>query len=234
MKTDQIDPVTWHNNIALRFAGRYQHSKLFRERLATWKTALESTLFPQAVVLDLGCGSGVFSIIASTMAERVIAIDGSEKMIDLAREDALRNNVTNIQFMIGRLEELPALVTQQVDVIICSSVFEYLPDPNAFLAACAAVLKPSGKILISVPNGRSWYRFLEWVAFKCIGKPRYYRYVKTVESENKMLSRLKLAGFHTGDVRYFGPAPLFSSAFRFFGKARFSDTLTLFIAEKTG
>lgn len=193
-----------------------------------------TNLSPHAVVLDLGCGSGVFSIMASAMARKVIAIDGSREIINLAREDALRRRVTNIQFITGRLENFTDLVPEQVDLILCSSVLEYIADPDSFLQSCANVLKPSGMLLVSVPNGDSLYRICERIIFKNLKRPRYYAYVKTVEKKSKTSSRLDSAGFHIRNIRHFGPVPFLSWLFRLLNIEHKSDTLTLFVAKKNG
>lgn len=231
MKTNQIDAISWHNEIAGDFDSRYQGSAMFRERLSVWDQVLRTRLSAQSSVLDLGCGSGTFATLAAKMAASVVAIDGSAEMLKLARASALQQRLSNIVFVQGRLEEMSSFVSAPVDVIVCSSVFEYLADPTAFLKSCRNSLKPSGILLVSVPEGGNWYRKLEGILYNVAGRPRYYEFVNVVEKEAEMASRLRSAGFDVKEVRNFA-APPFASLFRWFVPASRSGTLNLFVAEK--
>jgi 2-polyprenyl-3-methyl-5-hydroxy-6-metoxy-1,4-benzoquinol methylase len=225
------DSVAWHDRIAERFADRYQHSAMFKERRQMWQSVLESHVTPGATVLDLGCGNGIFAVIAANIARQVIAIDGSEAMIALARETARKAQAVNIEFFVHRLEEFPAIVQRPVDSIVCSSVIEYMANPDAFLESCATALRPGGKILLSAPNGDCWYRKFERNVFRIFGVPRYYAYVRTVERPVDTASRLSRAGFHATEVRHFGVLPFLPSVLRRLPN-EVANTLTLFVATK--
>lgn len=204
---------------------------MFRERLSVWDEMLRIRLSPHSLVLDLGCGPGTFATIAAKRAASVVAIDGSEEMLKLARESAHQQGISNIRFVQGRLEEFPSIVSEPVDLIICSSVFEYLTDPTSFLKSCRNCLKHSGILLISVPDAGNWYRRLERILFKTAGWPRYYEFVNIVEKEADMSSRLRSAGFGVKEVRNYA-APPFAALFRWFVPETRSGTLNLFVAEK--
>lgn len=226
------DAVSWHNEIAGSFDVRYRGSGMFRERLSVWDEILRLRLSAHSTVLDLGCGSGIFATLAAKRAARVVAIDGSEQMLNLARESARRQALSNIRFVQGRLEEFAPIVSEPVDLIVCSSVFEYLSDPGSFLQACRDCLKPSGILLISVPDGGNWYRRVEREVFKLSGFPRYYQFVNLVEEEAAMSSRLRSAGFDVSEVRNFSAPPFAGVVRPFVAEAR-SGTLNLFVAQKT-
>lgn len=230
MKINQLDAISWHNEIAGEFDSRYQGSAMFRERLSVWEQILRTRLSTQSTVLDLGCGSGTFATLAATMAASVVAIDGSAEMLKLARASADQHGLSNIMFVQARLEEMSSFVSAPVDVIVCSSVFEYLADPSSFLKSCRNCLKPSGILLVSVPDAGNWYRQLERILYKIAGWPRYYEFVRIVEKETDMSWRLRSAGFEVKEVRNYA-APPFASLFRFFVPATRSGTLNLFVAE---
>lgn len=231
-RSGHFDAVSWHNEIAGSFDCRYQGSKMFRERLSIWDEVLRNRLSAHSSVLDLGCGSGIFATLAAKRAASVVAIDGSEQMLNLARESALRQKISNIRFIEGRLEDIPSIVPESVDLIVCSSVFEYISDQSVFLKACRDCLNPSGFLLISVPDGGNWYRRVERIIFKMSGRPRYYQFVSVVEEEAVMSSRLRSAGFDVREVRNYSSPPFAAVVRPFVPKSR-TGTLNLFVAQKT-
>jgi 23S rRNA (uracil1939-C5)-methyltransferase len=62
------------------------------------------------VVLDLFCGLGNFSLPLATRCARVVGVEGSDTMVERARTNALKNNLTNIQFSCANLDDEEALL----------------------------------------------------------------------------------------------------------------------------
>jgi hypothetical protein len=86
--------------------------------------------------------------------------------------------------------------------------------------------------VVSVPNGESWYRHVEGLSFRLLGRPRYRRFVREVVSSRRERERFAQAGLAVSEVRYFGAAPVLSPLFRLFGARRWSDTLVLLVARR--
>jgi 2-polyprenyl-6-hydroxyphenyl methylase/3-demethylubiquinone-9 3-methyltransferase len=227
------DAVEWHSRIAARFRGRYAQSALFRERLSLWSSAISACVTPHATVADLGCGPGIFSLVAAERAAAVYGLDGSSEMIKLARKLAADAGVSNLTFVEARLERFMDSVPAQLDVIICSSVLEYLDDPGFFISACHKTLKAGGTMLISAPNDTSIYRKAERMAYRMIRRPRYLRYWGHVGCKRNAADLLEETGFVIREVRHFGRVPLLSPLFRPVGLAKFADTMVLYKALKT-
>ena len=101
-------------------------------------------------ILDVGCGSGVYSVdFARRGAARVVGIDFSENMLRIARDEAQRHGVTDrCQFMQANF--LDATLPADFDVAIAMGVFDYLPDPVTFLRKMAAVTR--GRVIASFPG----------------------------------------------------------------------------------
>jgi 2-polyprenyl-3-methyl-5-hydroxy-6-metoxy-1,4-benzoquinol methylase len=226
------DAVNWHQAIAPRFAGRYADGKRFRERFEVWHDLIEHYCAPISTALDLGCGSGVFSELLASRARKVVAIDGSPAMLDIARRAIRDKGLANIELMEARLEDFGAKVKEGFDLVVCSSVIEYLEHPEEFLKTCRSKLNGGGYLLISMPNGSSVYRYLERVLYALSGYPKYYRFVKRVETPEVSARRLEEAGFTLVESRFFSAAPGISSLFRGLGGSRYSDTLVVFVARK--
>uniref|UniRef100_A0A336MBG4 type I protein arginine methyltransferase n=1 Tax=Culicoides sonorensis TaxID=179676 RepID=A0A336MBG4_CULSO len=106
-------------------------------------------LFENKIVLDVGCGTGILSIFASKAgAKEVYAIDQSE-IIYHAMDIAESNDIKNIKFIKGRLEDI-VLPVEKVDVIISEwmgyfLMFEGMLD--SVIYARKNYLNPDGMLL---------------------------------------------------------------------------------------
>jgi SAM-dependent methyltransferase len=103
------------------------------------------------VVLDLGSGAGIDAILAAQKVGstgRVIGVDMTEEMIERARENAEKRNVTNVEFLLGEIEHLP-LPDNTVDAILTNCVINLTPDKSKTFQEAYRVLKPGGKIYLS-------------------------------------------------------------------------------------
>jgi arsenite methyltransferase len=102
-------------------------------------------------VLDLGSGGGIDVLLAARRVGEtgfVHGIDMTDEMLDLARANAARAGVQNVQFLKGVIEELP-LPDSAVDVIISNCVVNLSTDKAAVLSEMYRVLRPGGRIGIS-------------------------------------------------------------------------------------
>ena len=101
-----MDAIDWHSSIAVSFDKGYQTTPRFMERLSVWNAAIERWLPIGGAVLDAGCGSGVLSLVAAQRAGSVVAFDGSEEMIRIARGKALPANSGTVTFEVASLSEI--------------------------------------------------------------------------------------------------------------------------------
>lgn len=103
------------------------------------------------VVLDLGSGAGIDSILAAQKVGskgKVIGVDMTEEMIHKARENAEKYHITNAEFLLGEIENLP-LQDNSVDTVITNCVINLTPDKAKTFSEAYRVLKPGGKIYLS-------------------------------------------------------------------------------------
>lgn len=102
-------------------------------------------------VLDVGCGSGVDTLIAATMVGKegwVAGIDIIPEMLGRARENLRRTDLGNVTFQEASAEDLP-FPEVSFDVVISNGVFNLIPDKQKALEEVFRVLKPSGRFMIA-------------------------------------------------------------------------------------
>ena len=103
------------------------------------------------IVLDLGAGAGIDAILAAKKvgpSGKVIGVDMTEEMVQRAKDNAAKQNITNAEFLLGEIENLP-LADNSVDTIITNCVINLTPDKAKTFSEAYRVLKPGGKIYLS-------------------------------------------------------------------------------------
>ena len=110
-------------------------------------TALIGGLLPArpAAILDVGCGTGSLSVVMAGLGHAITAIDLSPKMIAQARAKAAAGRTIAFQVMDAAA---PSLAPGQFDVIFCRHLLWALPQPAAVLWRWAALLRPSGRLVL--------------------------------------------------------------------------------------
>lgn len=109
-----------------------------------------AALHPGEVVLDLGCGAGIDTLLAARAvgpAGRAIGLDMTPEMAGRARRNAVAAGLGNVEIREGLMEALP-LGEATVDVVISNGVLNLSTRKSRVLAEAFRVLRPGGRIAI--------------------------------------------------------------------------------------
>jgi 2-polyprenyl-6-hydroxyphenyl methylase/3-demethylubiquinone-9 3-methyltransferase len=111
----------------------------------------QALALPGANVLDVGCGGGILSEAMAMRGARVLGIDLSQAVLDVAELHALDAKL-EIQYRCVAAEDLAAAQPDSFDLVTCMEMLEHVPDPAASLRALANLAKVGGDIVVSTLN----------------------------------------------------------------------------------
>jgi len=101
-----------------------------------------------SLVMDLGCGAGIDSLIARKRAGdkgRVVGIDFSEAMLERAQRSAILMGFDNLSCTAAAAEQIP-VENATVDVALANGIFNLNPRRDEIFPELARVLKPGGHL----------------------------------------------------------------------------------------
>lgn len=104
---------------------------------------------PAEVVIDLGCGGGIDTILAARAVGptgKAIGLDMLPEMLQVAAVNAAEVGVTNVEWLRGDIEAIP-LPDGTVDVVISNGVVNLSPRKSRVFAEVHRVLRPGGRFV---------------------------------------------------------------------------------------
>ena len=104
-----------------------------------------------ARVLDVGCGGGLLSEALSAAGANVTGIDLAPRVLEVARLH-LHESGRTVEYREISAEALALEAAGAFDAIACMEMLEHVPDPGSVINACAALLKPGGRLFLSTLN----------------------------------------------------------------------------------
>ena len=113
-----------------------------------------------AFLLDIGCESGTIASSLVLHAGRLIFVDVDKNALASIQKDMQHQPIFCLA---ANIYELP-FADRTIDRILCTEVLEHLVDPRKAAREIERVLKPGGRVVISVPNDR----LILWVKKKLI------------------------------------------------------------------
>jgi SAM-dependent methyltransferase len=111
---------------------------------------LASVVAPPGPVVDLGCGPGAHTLALAQRGYDVVGVDGSPRMVEVARARATHDEV-DATFAVGDVGEPLRFADASLGGVLAILVLQHLPDPAALLAEIRRCLRPGGHLLITAP-----------------------------------------------------------------------------------
>ncbi len=167
-----------------RIAGRYDSwylTKTGRYVDRTEKRLVFSMLRTKSGrALDLGCGTGNYTLELKKRGFNVTGLDASEEMIRVARSKGLnciRGDAYSLPFPDGSF-----------DLVLSVTMFEFIHEPERVVKEIHRVLRPGGEVLIGTMNGRSaWFLFKRLKSLFVETAYRYARFYTPAELEELLM-----------------------------------------------
>jgi SAM-dependent methyltransferase len=167
----------------------------------------------RGTLLDFGCGTGPQTLLFLDDVDHIVGVDVDESSIRSFRElIATRSLSSRVEAVQYDGTTLP-LADASVDFAISFEVLEHVLDERRALEELHRVLKPGGRLAMSVPN--RWWVFethgaalplLKWNRvpfFSWLPKPLHDRWARArIYSRGEIVKKLRTAGFTIDEAVY--------------------------------
>lgn len=147
-------------------------------------------------VLDVGCGTGNYTIELAKLGADAIGIDSSEEMVGWARRKA-EGERRKVFFQVADALKL-SFPDDSFDLIVSNGLLCFLKEPEKALMEMHRVLKPGGRLVVGVLNRWSPWAFFRRI--KGLFKDTIYNQAHFI-SPPELEGLLKRAGFDVKDVK---------------------------------
>ncbi|MGE0484938.1 MAG: class I SAM-dependent methyltransferase [Gammaproteobacteria bacterium] len=144
-------------------ANRYGRKPVPDQALYDKKLAVSRRyMTPESAVFEFGCGTGTTALHHAPFVKNIVAIDYSERMIEIAESKRKAHHVTNVAFACGTLDDHEH-VTAQYDVVLGLNVLHLLGNWKEAIAHAHRMLKPGGVFISSTAclgDTMAWLRYV--------------------------------------------------------------------------
>jgi ubiquinone/menaquinone biosynthesis C-methylase UbiE len=143
-------------------------------------------------VLEFGCGTGSTALVHAPHVKNYLAVDVSDKMIEIAENKLADTEINNLEFKVSAIEDFKASQAS-FDAVLGLSILHLLQEPQKSIKQVYEKLKPGGIFVSSTACISGWLRLFQpiWpigVALGLIPKVHFF-------SRDTLASHIKEAGF---------------------------------------
>jgi SAM-dependent methyltransferase len=138
---------------------RYEPKR--REPVERTADEVANVVAPPGPVADLGCGPGAHALALARRGYDVVGVDGSPRMVEVARARAERDNI-DATFEVQDISAGLGFADASLGGVLAILVLQHLPDPAAFIAEIRRCLRPGGHLLITAPTRENTSKKFYW------------------------------------------------------------------------
>ena len=227
------DAVAFHSEIAVDFHESYQDDPNRLERVRVWSGFFDRYTAHAKSAYDIGCGTGVLACELARRGMETIGIDGAEGMLRVCGQIARKQGLSNISFQQHRLPIADTSGFREADIVISSSVIEYLESIPVALRFLRSLVCNDGIILFSVSNKSSISRMIVRWIHRLTGRPKYFGLLRHFMTIEEIQADLRVSGLTYIEHTYFGRADRTNQVLSKFLGPKLSSNMILVVARKT-
>lgn len=102
-------------------------------------------------ILDLACGQGYLSRILARKGAKVIGVDLSEKMLEIARSSE-KSEPLGVKYIQCNSSKMSEINDESMDGIVSTFGFHDIKEIDATIEECGRILKNGGKLVFAIPH----------------------------------------------------------------------------------
>ena len=203
------DGINFHDLIANNWLGKYTLNGFQSRRLA-FNLIFKRIVAPGSLWCDLGCGSGALIPDLLSCGAKVIAVDGSPKMLSFAKINPEISDKDKVIWLCKRMEDVSFDDNVKIDGIVSSSVLEYIDNPSHGFENINKILNIGGQLIISIPPKLSIIRLFQksiryCAKIFCLNLFSYLSVSKFEVDPKELSFFISKFGFLVTEVVYFDP-----------------------------
>jgi SAM-dependent methyltransferase len=130
---------------------RRRDEPVHRELVERTADELCTFVAPPGPVADLGCGPGAHARALARRAYEVTGLDGSPRMVDVARDRAARDSL-DVAYEVADVGTRLPFADGSLGGVLAILVIQHLADPASFVTEIRRCLRPGGHLLLTAPD----------------------------------------------------------------------------------
>lgn len=206
MSPNQGQVQAWNGGESAHYV---THADRYDRQLAMFTTALlnRAAPVPDDVVLDVGCGCGVTTLMFADRARRVVGLDISHPLVEIATRRALEAGVGNVEFLVADAQT-HEFADGEFTLVVSQFGLMFFDDPDAAFANLRRSLAPGGRLSLVCWQG---LEANEWLTIVARAVARYCELPEfggraggpgmfALKEPNETAALLEVAGFSKVEV----------------------------------
>ena len=174
MQEDKIKCCTYYRKEAAAYDSRRFCCNCRKYYDDLFKKIIHDYVKDAEIVLDAGTGTGRFAVYLAKMGKKVVALDQSADMLEVARKKSREQGVSDmIEFVQGDIESLP-FDEKKFDAIVSIHVLVHFKSIEKIISEFSRVLKPNGILVFDLSESMV-ARFYHFIRAQILRMPFSFR-----------------------------------------------------------